>query len=830
MGSKDMTKNKPTVVQTKTDTTAPDPVENLNVIKLENDDAYPIDYNVKELESFMDLVFCKHLPDDNGHTLVWATSTGAPGFPREEDELFSKLKRMKRPQALYYGTSTCVLDEKTGSLFNRKSLFKRLHVVVLDDIGTKVKLESLPKELEPTYIVESSAGNFQYGYVLETPIDVLEHAQALIQLVYESGYSDAGGMMPTKLVRLPGGINGKIGPKKHFKVKLTKMDGPLWTPQDLLRVMDIEVSWAEVLKDTEGMVKRRASRSVGTSPWSPIKAQAAALGGIVDPVLEWLYDNKMVMSETDEWVQIECPWKHDHTDGSDDAGYSPLGRGHEHEERRGFNCFHGHCKNRKIGDLLQYVAANGGPEAPVFDPAAKLVANWAYDSASDAVWQIQGVGQPRSITMNAFKNTFPRKVQVHTADGKVKNIAETALWLTSPGRVVVQGQTFNPTDTAKIVANKEDLLINMFFQPEWGEGTYDQKDIDMFEQFMEYLLPTDKERKYFLNWLAAKCQNLGFRGAAILMIAKQQGTGRTTLSDMIETMIGSENVENVPFARLTGDGAFNEWMEKPLVVTNETKDTSDKKSYYKIYEGLKEYIDPRPKRERINPKYGQQRISMVHSSYLMFSNHDNALAVAGNDRRFYVMRNAVVPALPAYFTRLNEWLQIQDSHGKPKWARSVWRWLREREVVIEDLLAPAPSTAAKQAMINATKTPLQVAIETIVACSPGDFVATYKIKMILNDNAVRLALHDVPSLEAQIRAIVGNLTETAGGGDLVKVEKRNIVPKIKLTALGFDGNERKYVNHHLSPKDKAKIREDLLAWDSAEITAKINDALDILES
>ena len=78
-----MTKNKPTVVQTKTDTTAPDPVENLNVIKLENDDAYPIDYNVKELESFMDLVFCKHLPDDNGHTLVWATSTGAPGFPRE---------------------------------------------------------------------------------------------------------------------------------------------------------------------------------------------------------------------------------------------------------------------------------------------------------------------------------------------------------------------------------------------------------------------------------------------------------------------------------------------------------------------------------------------------------------------------------------------------------------------------------------------------------------------------------------------------------------------------------------------------------------------------
>ena len=96
---------------------------------------------------------------------------------------------------------------------------------MLDDIGTKVPIDTLPEGLEPTYIIESSAGNYQYGFVLDEPVTDLEQAEALIQLVYESGYSDAGGKMATKLVRLPGGVNGKKGEKRLFPVKLTKDDG-----------------------------------------------------------------------------------------------------------------------------------------------------------------------------------------------------------------------------------------------------------------------------------------------------------------------------------------------------------------------------------------------------------------------------------------------------------------------------------------------------------------------------------------------------------------------------------------------------------------------------
>jgi len=789
-----------------------------------------VTYDLAELKDFMDMVFAGADPsDEHENTLCWATDRNIPGFPCGEDDLLKRLARATKPMALYFGTSTCRADPESQRLYNRKNLFTRLHVVVLDDIGTKVPVEKIPKNLQPTYIIESSQGNYQYGYVLEKPIDVLEHAQALVQLVYESGYSDTGGMMPTKLVRLPGGVNNKPGPKQYFPVKLIATDGPTWTPEKLLECMEIEVAWSEVVEDAEGLTRRRASRSVGTSPWSPIVAEAPAMGGIVDPILEWLYVEKKVRSESDEWVEIECPWSVNHTTPGDTAGYMPLGRSKENGDRRAFKCFHGHCDSMNTSDFLHYVATNGGPESGVFDPAAKLVAGWAYDSSGDIVWQIQGVTQPRSITMNAFKNTFPRKVRVFTRDGKAKSVAETQLWLTSPGRVVVQGQTFNPRDTAKIVTDGQDLRINMFHQPEWGEGAYDEADVKMFMAFITYLVPIDAEREYFLDWLSAKMQDLSFRGAAILMIAKQQGTGRTTLADMIETIIGIENVENVPFNRLTGDGVFNDWMEKPLVVTNETKDTSDTKSYFKVYESLKDYIDPRPKRERINPKYGQHRFSMVYSSYLMFSNHDNALAVAGGDRRFYVMQNAITPASPAYFTDLNKWLEVKDAIGRPKWAKSIWRWLRERDIDLEALLAPAPSTEAKKAMIAASKNPLTVAVEAIIDATPGDFILISDVRHAVNQFAVRLNLHNISNLDTQIKAVMRYKTEGSSCGT-IKIDGKNVRPKIKMLSLAKPGYVARFLIEDISKIDKAFIREQVSMLDSEKIKDAVSNALDLADA
>lgn len=352
----------------------------------------------------------------------------------------------------------------------------------------------------------------------------------------------------------------------------------------------------------------------------------------------------------------------------------------------------------------------------------------------------------------------------------------------------------------------------------------------MFLDFIEYLLPIAKEREYFLDWLAAKAQNMGFRGAAILMIAKQQGTGRTTLADMIETMFGPENVENVPFNKLTGDATYNDWQEKPIIVTNETKDTADShKSYYKVYEGLKDMIDPRPKKERINPKYGMQRISTVYSSYIMFSNHDNALAVAANDRRFFVVRNALLPAPPQYFVDLNNWLNVYDRAGDPIWARNIWRWLQERPVDMLKLLAPVPVTAAKKDMMQASKMPLTIAVEAIIAEWPGDFITLPKIREVVNLVAGRLNLSDIKNFDGQLKAIITSNTERLPAGVVVKVDGHSLRPRVRLIALRRPSFSDRFMTGKLAKSDKAFIRESLADVDVEHMKEVLTTALDLYE-
>ena len=94
----------------------------------------------------------------------------------------------------------------------RKANFKALHVLVVDDVGPKVDPAKVLNETgTPTYRLETSPGNEQWGYVLEPPVTDLARAEALIvgtiQLL--AGGKDPGMAGVTRLMRLPGGSNTK---------------------------------------------------------------------------------------------------------------------------------------------------------------------------------------------------------------------------------------------------------------------------------------------------------------------------------------------------------------------------------------------------------------------------------------------------------------------------------------------------------------------------------------------------------------------------------------------------------------------------------------------
>jgi hypothetical protein len=220
-----------------------------------------IKYDVEQLEAFIQTIFRNAKLDEK--VLTWSVSPQSnPAFPVERHDLLRKLQRNTRPKAFYFGTSTTNPDPNDGKLYNRGALFRALHVIVLDDVGTKIPLEKLDG-IEPTYIIESSQGNYQYGFVLAEPIEDFDKATAFIKAIYSSGYTDAGGAMPTKLVRLPCGINGKKGPKEGFHVELKELnEAKVWGCDELLTALNVPHTFDQICNDPD-MFKR--SRRVGTS-------------------------------------------------------------------------------------------------------------------------------------------------------------------------------------------------------------------------------------------------------------------------------------------------------------------------------------------------------------------------------------------------------------------------------------------------------------------------------------------------------------------------------------------------------------------------------------
>lgn len=779
----------------------------------------PREYDLDVIEEFLDLIFHADMTE-KGEPLVWMVPRHrTPVFPISEEEMFDKLERTKKGYALYFGTASCRRNN-AGELFNRQSLFERLHVLVLDDIGTKAQPEDLPEALrDPTYIMETSKGNFQYGYVFEAPIDNLDAAKALVKIMYDAGIADAGGKMPNKLVRLPEGINGKKGPKCNFVTSLVTMDGPLWSPQALLDAVDAGATWDEILADGEEAVKRRARLKGGTTPWAPYRPKLEGITGIIDPVAEWLETEEQIVQDGDEWMTVQCPWADEHTSGGTTAGYKPLGRG-EDPLRRVFHCFHDSCKDHDTRSYLQFVANAQGPSAAPREEAAGMVHDFVYDMFNDCAWRINDTPNPLPISMNGMRNAHPRSTLVAVMDGKIKTVTEYQQWLTSESRVTVMGPTFDPSNPARIVKRGNDLFVNQYAPPDWGKGRIDMEHVERFTNFVKYLIPTESEREYFLDWLAAKLQDMGFRGAAIVMVAQRQGVGRSTLGDMMATLMGEANVRNEPFDKIVGEkgGDFNDWLEAPMVISDESLNTGGLNSY-KTYEKLKELIDPRPKLMTINPKYGKQRRCMVHSSFMFLSNHSNALSITPDDRRFYVITNPFKPAPEAYFTEINDWLKTFGNDGKPVWAASVYRWLLQRDVNLERLLAPPEATAGKLTMIEEARNELDVAIDAIMVNWPCEYISAPMVSDALEAFADRIGLYDLTNYRAQIKRVVNSMTyplHTSGG--VVKIEGSVCRLRVLLSRAGDDTppkgekmtkDQRQRAQIALAPVNIKKAYEDI---------------------
>jgi len=115
-------------------------------------------------------------------------------------------KKVGKDWAIYANTGAFIMDRMGERLSASSTNCDFVLVMVLDDVGTKSKVPPLA----PTWKMETSKGNYQWGYIFSDQPDT-KHFTAAIKAIAEAGYTDGGAINAVRNFRIPGSSTSKGG-------------------------------------------------------------------------------------------------------------------------------------------------------------------------------------------------------------------------------------------------------------------------------------------------------------------------------------------------------------------------------------------------------------------------------------------------------------------------------------------------------------------------------------------------------------------------------------------------------------------------------------------
>jgi hypothetical protein len=250
--------------------------------------------------------------------------------------------------------------DETGKYRRIKSHFQELCAVMLDDIGSKVAMDRLT--LPPSWLLETSPGNYQAGYILDEPITDCKTADRLMDAIISAGLCDPGSNGPTtRLARLPIAVNGKHDPLFCCRMNTWEPDRR-YSVQDLITGLNLEMLETKRPKNQK-LPKTKVKQIDDDSVWIPRPKENAILNSLKQ---RNLYKTPLGSGKHD----VTCPWVTEHTDAVD--GGTAYFESDDNWPIGGFKCLHGHCATRNIHDLLLLLDIN--PSSAKMKPVISVVA------------------------------------------------------------------------------------------------------------------------------------------------------------------------------------------------------------------------------------------------------------------------------------------------------------------------------------------------------------------------------------------------------------------------------------------------------------------------
>jgi hypothetical protein len=241
--------------------------------------------------------------------------------------------------------------DDAGKYRRQKKQFASLSAVLLDDIGVKVPVGKIA--LKPSWMIETSEGNFQIGFILDAPITDASQADQLLNAIIDAGLTDPGASGPcSRIGRLPLGINGKYqnSDGSPWQCRLVE-----WHPQlrysmnELLNGLGIELK-DPALKQPSSAKHPPASHRLAFQSLDDVHIPRADEHPVITALKNsGRYKQPLGAGKHD----ITCPWVDEHTAQIDQgtAYWQPS----ENYPLGGFKCLHGHCANRRVSELYEFL-------------------------------------------------------------------------------------------------------------------------------------------------------------------------------------------------------------------------------------------------------------------------------------------------------------------------------------------------------------------------------------------------------------------------------------------------------------------------------------------
>jgi hypothetical protein len=699
---------------------------------------------------------------------------------------------------IYMVVSTFKPDE-TGKVRRRQAAFDRGWFIMIDDVGDgpSAKVDPLLISLEPTWAVETSPRNYQLWYRIDPPITDGALLNRMIDQLISKGLAkdnDPGMKGCTRYGRLPFGVNSKAKYKagehpQGFNVRLgaamsdfsrtysAERFAAAWGIESALSPTPADLVTAPALSDAPGAAEfnEELVQKLGMLGYGPQEKNGTS--GI--------------------YVLSVCPFfeKHGAGAGRDGAAVFLVGArdGGEVYTRGAFRCHHGHGAEDRWPELLEHLgltaafrqmearatfepvdigevkleSAQIGEDDPGM-PIEEVIKRYNITTLEDMLARfaftehggnVVDISRPKlSMSLSTFKAATAAILLPNPVTGNPMPMARA--WLQHPKRQTVMTTTFYPGKPERCQAVEEGAgydAINIWRPvPHVAPKGWSHK-VGPFLDHLTYLVPVEKERERFLDWLAHIEQYPADRPHShYLMVATTQGIGRSYIGSVLARVWPGFTALNFDLVQMLTSGFSGRLSGKLLAVVDEIAEGGKGGDRWAHAETMKSLLSSET--IGINVKYGAQRVERNCIRFLMFSNHMSAIPLDATDRRWYIIRNPPAPMSASYYVNLYGLLRDHN------YIASVRELLRQRDLDGYNPHELPPMNTAKADMVAASQTDDEQRYEELLENYPHDLIFSSDLFDAVFEAGGGLALVADPERASRYSNRLRHIIHRHGGG------------------------------------------------------------------